>query len=66
MPATDTLLRDLSRLVHDEQQAANQQLLAIWERPLSEKLLKGITQGGHDQQTRKDVIKRQGFAGGLT
>lgn len=38
-------LVDLHQLVHDEQQAANHQLLTTWELPLSEKLLKGVTQG---------------------
>lgn len=45
MSGADNLLHDLYQLVCDEQHAANQQLLATWERPLSEKLLKGITQG---------------------
>ncbi|WP_418647561.1 AAA domain-containing protein [Thauera butanivorans] len=42
---TTLLLSDLYQLVHDEQQAAHHQLMTAWERPLSEKLQKGITQG---------------------
>jgi DNA replication ATP-dependent helicase Dna2 len=44
-PGSTTLLSDLYQLVHDEQQAANDQLMTTWARPLPEKLQKGITQG---------------------
>ncbi|MDR0380036.1 MAG: ATP-binding protein [Candidatus Accumulibacter sp.] len=39
------LLSALYRLVYDEQQATNHQLMSIWERPLTDKLRKGLTQG---------------------
>lgn len=45
MSNTAGLLSDLYQLVHDEQQTANHQLFTTWERPLSDKLQKGITQG---------------------
>jgi DNA replication ATP-dependent helicase Dna2 len=45
MSANATLLSDLARLVYDEQMAASHQLRTTWERPLSEKLNKGLTQG---------------------
>jgi DNA replication ATP-dependent helicase Dna2 len=45
MSDTAALLATLHRLVQDEQQTANHQLVTTWERPLSEKLLKGATQG---------------------
>lgn len=45
MSDTAALLATLHRLVQDEQQTANHQLVTTWERPLSEKLLKGVTQG---------------------
>lgn len=45
MSDTAALLATLHRLVQDEQQAAHHQLVTTWERPLSEKLLKGVTQG---------------------
>jgi len=45
MSVGNSLLADLHQLVHDEQQAASYQLLSTWERPLSEKLQKGVTQG---------------------
>lgn len=44
MSDNDILLRDLYQLVHDEHQAAHQQLLTTWQRPLLEKCLKGFTQ----------------------
>jgi DNA replication ATP-dependent helicase Dna2 len=45
VPNTAMLLSALYQLVHDEQQAAYHQLVTTWERPLPEKLQKGITQG---------------------
>lgn len=45
MSDTVALLAELHRLVQDEQQTAHHQLVTTWERPLSEKLLKGVTQG---------------------
>lgn len=38
------LLDDLQTLVEDERQAANHQLFNTWQRPLQEKLLKGLSQ----------------------
>lgn len=39
------LLAELLALVHDEREAGNRKLLDIWDRPLSEKLEKGWSQG---------------------
>lgn len=47
MSFSSKLLSDLYRLILDEQEAGNYQLRTTWERPLSEKLLKGVTQGFH-------------------
>ncbi|MDR1461583.1 MAG: AAA family ATPase, partial [Azoarcus sp.] len=44
-PDATALLSDLYQLVHDEQQAANYQLMTIWEHSLPEKLQKGLAQG---------------------
>jgi DNA replication ATP-dependent helicase Dna2 len=45
VPGDGILLSALYRLVYDERQAANHRLATAWERPLPEKLRKGITQG---------------------
>ena len=45
MPSSTQLLADLYQLVLDEQAAGHHKLLEIWEQPLSQKLLKGTSQG---------------------
>lgn len=53
----DALLANLLLFIRDEQQAGNQKLFDVWERPLTEKLENGWTQGfvrlerGEESQT---------------